>query len=70
MDVSEIQSWDSGATNSGVAFNAPSNVTAGDDVVMSVFMVGGVLLYGIWWITNRRKAVEAYEAEMERKGNQ
>jgi len=41
MDVSEIQSWDSGATNSGVAFNAPSNVTAGDDVVMSVFMVGG-----------------------------
>ncbi len=38
--------------------------------VPSVFMVGGVLLYGIWWITKRRKEVEAYEADMERKGNQ
>ncbi len=33
----------------------------------NVVMVGGVLLYGIWWITNRRTLVQQMEAE-EAKG--
>jgi formate dehydrogenase iron-sulfur subunit len=30
--------------------------------VPNVLSVGGVLLGGIWWITNRRSEVQAYEA--------
>ncbi|HUN65002.1 MAG TPA: 4Fe-4S dicluster domain-containing protein [Bacteroidota bacterium] len=37
--------------------------------VPSVFTVGGVLLYGIWWITNRRKEL-AQEAEQQGKERQ
>jgi len=40
--------------------------------IPSVVSVGGVLLYGIWWITNRRTEVEKYEKklkEMEDNGS-
>jgi len=40
--------------------------------IPSVVSVGGVFLYGIWWITNRRTEVQKYQqalAEMERRGN-
>jgi hypothetical protein len=30
-----------------------------------VFSVGGVILYGIWWITNRREEVRAHEEKMK-----
>jgi len=36
--------------------------------VPNVLSVGGVLLAGIWWITNRRTEVQAYEAS-QMKGN-
>jgi formate dehydrogenase iron-sulfur subunit len=32
--------------------------------VPSVVTVGGVFLYGIWWITNRRKEVQQYERKL------
>jgi formate dehydrogenase iron-sulfur subunit len=34
--------------------------------VPGVVSVGGVLLYGIWWITNRRQEVREYEEKMKR----
>jgi len=34
--------------------------------VPSVVTVGGVFLYGIWWITNRRKEVQEYERKLKR----
>lgn len=40
--------------------------------VPSVVTVGGVFLYGIWWITNRRKEVQEYERglkKLERRSN-
>ncbi len=37
--------------------------------IPSVVSVGGVLLYGIWWITNRREEVKKIEAEMKAKMN-
>jgi formate dehydrogenase iron-sulfur subunit len=33
--------------------------------IPGVVTVGGVLLYGIWWITNRRTEVRAYEEKLE-----
>jgi formate dehydrogenase iron-sulfur subunit len=39
--------------------------------IPSVVSVGGVFLYGIWWITNRRTEVQKYhkaQAELERRG--
>jgi formate dehydrogenase iron-sulfur subunit len=33
--------------------------------VPGVFSVGGVILYGIWWITNRREEVRAHEEKMK-----
>jgi formate dehydrogenase iron-sulfur subunit len=35
--------------------------------VPGVVSVGGVLLYGIWWITNRRQEVRDYEQKMKQK---
>jgi len=35
--------------------------------IPTVVSVGGVFLYGIWWITNRRTEVERVENEMKRK---
>ena len=32
--------------------------------IPSVVSVGGVFLYGIWWITNRRTEVERMEREL------
>ncbi len=32
--------------------------------IPSVVTVGGVFLYGIWWITNRRKEVQDYEKKL------
>lgn len=40
--------------------------------IPSVVSVGGVLMYGIWWITNRRIEVQKYEKalkEIEKRGN-
>jgi len=37
--------------------------------IPSVVSVGGVLLYGIWWITNRRTEVRKQERELNRTGN-
>jgi formate dehydrogenase iron-sulfur subunit len=40
--------------------------------IPSVVSIGGVLLYGIWWITNRRMEVEKYEnklKEMKKNGS-
>jgi len=37
--------------------------------IPSVFTVGGVLLYGIWWITNRREKVQEYERQLEEMEN-
>jgi len=34
--------------------------------VPNVLSVGGVLLGGIWWITNRRSEVQAYEASQKK----
>jgi hypothetical protein len=31
--------------------------------------VGGVFLYGIWWITNRRKEVQQYERKLREMEN-
>ena len=36
--------------------------------VPSVVTVGGAFLYGIWWITNRRKEVSAYEQKLRELG--
>ncbi|MBM4160477.1 MAG: 4Fe-4S dicluster domain-containing protein [Ignavibacteria bacterium] len=36
--------------------------------IPGVVSVGGVLLYGIWWITNRRAEVQRYEQELK-EGN-
>ena len=33
--------------------------------IPSVVTVGGVLLYGIWWITNRRTEVQRYERKLQ-----
>ncbi len=33
--------------------------------IPNVVMVGGTLLYGIWWITNRRKEVAKYEKKQK-----
>jgi formate dehydrogenase iron-sulfur subunit len=38
--------------------------------VPNVLSVGGVLLAGIWWITNRRTEVQAYESSLNKKVNQ
>src|SRR3989338_1987763 len=38
--------------------------------IPSIVTVGGAMLYGIWWITNRRDEVRAYEAALqERRSN-
>lgn len=40
--------------------------------IPTVVAVGGVFLYGVWWITNRRTEVQKYEAklkEMEDRSN-
>jgi len=37
--------------------------------IPSVVSVGGVLLYGIWWITNRRTDVKHYERELSQMNN-
>jgi hypothetical protein len=36
--------------------------------IPSVVSVGGVFLYGIWWITNRRKDVQRMEHENDAHG--
>ncbi|MFZ4620994.1 MAG: 4Fe-4S dicluster domain-containing protein, partial [Bacteroidota bacterium] len=33
--------------------------------IPSVVTVGGSLLFGIWWITNRREEVKEYERNMK-----
>lgn len=33
--------------------------------IPNVVSVGGVMLYGIWWITNRRKEVQQYEKKLK-----
>ncbi|MBU1299022.1 MAG: 4Fe-4S dicluster domain-containing protein [Bacteroidetes bacterium] len=33
--------------------------------IPSIVMVGGTLLYGIWWITNRRKEVVEFERKLK-----
>jgi formate dehydrogenase iron-sulfur subunit len=38
--------------------------------VPGVVSVGGVILYGIWWITNRREEVRAYEEKMKQMNDQ
>lgn len=38
--------------------------------IPSVVLVGGTLLYGIWWITSRRKEVAEFEKKLKEKENQ
>ncbi|MBI4547571.1 MAG: 4Fe-4S dicluster domain-containing protein [Ignavibacteriae bacterium] len=38
--------------------------------IPTVVTVGGVLLYGIWWITNRRTYVREYERALQKKKDQ
>ncbi len=35
--------------------------------IPDVVITGGVMLYGIWWITNRRSEVKAYEQSLKEK---
>jgi hypothetical protein len=37
--------------------------------IPSVVSVGGVLLYGIWWITNRRTEVRKFERKLQEMAN-
>jgi formate dehydrogenase iron-sulfur subunit len=36
--------------------------------IPSVVITGGTVLYGIWWITNRRKEVQEYEKKINASG--
>lgn len=38
--------------------------------IPSVVLVGGTLLYGIWWITNRRQEVKEFEKKMKEQNGE